>query len=573
MDYSQHFKTTETPQSEPIPGSTQVPNSAGGFTWAVDDWVRLDRFLVLGTEDGTYYIGEKKLTQENAQAVLRCLKADGPRTVARIVDISEAGRAPKNDPAIFALAMAAGLGDPATRALALEALPRVCRIGTHLFHFAQAVEGFRRWGRGLRRAIQRWYSQPVDQLAYQAVKYRQRDGWTHADLLSLAHVVPPSAAHQDLFNWINGSTEIPRTERTTKKGVRLRPYRSWLAETPRPAHPLVAAFQMAQTASEKEVCRLIREVDLPREAIPPERLNSREVWQALLEKMPMTAMIRSLAKMTAVGILDPLGPGAAHVCAELANVERLRRARVHPIAVLAASCVYRQGHGERGKLTWTPTVSILDRLDAAFYAAFSNVTPTGKRLMLALDVSGSMASGTIAGIPGLTPRVASAALALVTAAVEPNHLIVCFAAGQSRSMHHGYNTGIAPCPISPRQRLEDAVKVVSGIPFGGTDCALPMVYATEKGLAVDAYAIYTDNETWAGTIHPAQALRKYRQQSGIAAKSVVVGMTSSGFSIADPNDAGMLDCCGFDIATPSVIASFISDGFEAGQPVASDSEG
>ena len=558
MDYSQHFKTTETPQSEPIPGSTQVPNSAGGFAWAVDDWVRLDRFLILGSEGGTYYIGERKLTQENAQGVLRCLKADGTRTVARIVEISEAGRAPKNDPAIFALAMAAGLGDPATRRAALEALPRVCRIGTHLFHFVQAVEGFRRWGRGLRRAIQRWYSQPVDQVAYQAVKYRQRDGWTHADLLRLAHVVPASPAHQDLFHWITGAKDIPLTERTTKKGIRLRPYRTWLPEAPRPAHPLVAAFQMAQSAPEKEVCRLIREAELPREAIPPERLNSPEVWQALLEKMPMTAMIRSLAKMTAVGILDALGPGAAHVCAELGNVERLRKARVHPIALLAALTIYRQGHGERGALAWTPTARILDALDAAFYAAFGAVTPTGKRLMLALDVSGSMASGAVSGVSGLTPRVASAALALVTAAVEPNHVITCFAAGKSRSMHSGYDTGIAPCPISPRQRLEDAVRVVSEIPFGGTDCALPMLYATEKQMAVDAFLIYTDNETWAGNIHPAQALRRYRQQSGIPAKCIVVGMRSNGFSTADPDDRGMLDVVGFDTAVPQLMADFIA---------------
>ena len=41
---------THTPQSEPIPGTTQVPNSAGGYSWKVDDWTRLDRFLVLGAK-------------------------------------------------------------------------------------------------------------------------------------------------------------------------------------------------------------------------------------------------------------------------------------------------------------------------------------------------------------------------------------------------------------------------------------------------------------------------------------------------------------------------------------------
>src|SRR5688500_466657 len=87
-----------TAQSAPIPGSAQVPNSAGGFAWGVDDWTRLQRFLVLGAEGGSYYATQKALTLGNAQAVVRCLQADSVRTVRAIVDISESGRAPKPDP-------------------------------------------------------------------------------------------------------------------------------------------------------------------------------------------------------------------------------------------------------------------------------------------------------------------------------------------------------------------------------------------------------------------------------------------------------------------------------------------
>src|SRR5215211_1913960 len=139
MSYLKRIRPRRPPQSEPLPGSTQVPNSAGGFAWAVDDWTRLRRFLVLGSEGGSYYADEWKLTRENASAVERCLAADGERTVVEIVRISEAGRAPKNDPALFALAMAAGSGDERTRKAALGALARVARTGTHLFRFVQFV--------------------------------------------------------------------------------------------------------------------------------------------------------------------------------------------------------------------------------------------------------------------------------------------------------------------------------------------------------------------------------------------------------------------------------------------------
>src|SRR6185503_8493975 len=104
-------------------------------------------------------------TLENATAVLRCLRNDGSRAVARIVEVSEAGRAAKAEPALFALALATTL--TASQPAAVEALPRVCRTGTHLFHFAEYVDGLRGWGRGLRRAVSGWYGMPAEQIAYQ----------------------------------------------------------------------------------------------------------------------------------------------------------------------------------------------------------------------------------------------------------------------------------------------------------------------------------------------------------------------------------------------------------------------
>jgi 60 kDa SS-A/Ro ribonucleoprotein len=110
--------------------------------------------------------------------------------------------------------------------------------------------------------------------------------------------------------------------------------------------------------------------------------------------------------------------------------------------------------------------------------------------------------------------------------------------------------------ISPRQRLDDVVELAGELPMGGVDCALPMIWAHKHRVDVDTFVVYTDNETWAGDVPPAQALRAYRDARGIPTKLIVVGMTSNGFSVADPNDAGMLDVVGFDTSTPPVIADF-----------------
>src|SRR6266516_2703332 len=130
INYAKIFNRRSTPQSQPIPGSTQVRNSAAGYSWQVDDWTRLDRFLILGAEGGTYYIGERELVKQSHDALVRCIKADGIRAVNRIVEVSEAGRAPKNDPAIFALALVLTHGEARAKAHAFANLDKVCRIGT-----------------------------------------------------------------------------------------------------------------------------------------------------------------------------------------------------------------------------------------------------------------------------------------------------------------------------------------------------------------------------------------------------------------------------------------------------------
>jgi 60 kDa SS-A/Ro ribonucleoprotein len=561
INYAKIFNRRATPQSQPIPGSNQVRNSGGGYSWAVDDWTRFDRFLILGAEGGTYYITERDLVKQNHDAIVRCIKADGIRAVNRIVEISDAGRAPRNDPAIFTLALVVTHGDAQAKAHAFANLGKVCRIGTHLFHFAEYVNAMRGWGRGLRNAVASWYvERDANDLAHQAVKYQQRDGWSHGDLLRLAHPKAPSPQHDAVFRWmLNGADSLG--EREVKRKVRgedrVAKYGA-VGELPK----LIEAFErVKQTANVVEVVKLIDEFDLPREAIPTQWLNEAKVWETLLERMPMTAMIRNLGKMTSIGLIKPFSDAKKLVLRKLKDETALKRSRIHPLAVLVAQKIYAQGRGDKGALKWSPVSAIVDALDAAFYATFSNVEPCNKPVLLALDVSGSMACSMIAG-SCISAREASAAMALITAASEPEHEIIGFSApdrGGYGGMHGGGEPGITRVNISPRMRLAEVIRRIEGIPMGGTDCALPMLWAARNKLNVSGFVTYTDSETWAGNIHAAQALRQYRSEFVGDAKAVVVGMTSNGFTLADPNDHGMLDVVGFDTSVPAVIANFVRD--------------
>jgi 60 kDa SS-A/Ro ribonucleoprotein len=532
MKYTKHYNTTATLQNQPIPGreAEMSANNAGGFSFVLDKWGVLDRFLTRGSEGGTYYVSEQKLTTANATNVAECIKEDGLRVVKTIVEISDAGRAPKNSPAIFALALCSKTGDEATRKAANEAITKVCRTGTHLFEFCQYVKDLGGFGRGLRNGVSKFYTgKAPEKMAYQIVKYRQRNGWEHKDVLRLTHPAFTDVASAQIAKWL-----------MRKEGVEVAS-----------GSPLIDAFEKAQmlTGSDvKTAVSLITEFGLTWEMLPTELLNSKDVWMAMLPKMPLMAMTRNLGKMTAIGLMDSnISESTKLAVAKLSDVEALKKSRIHPIAVLTALRTYSRGHGFKGSLSWNPNQKIVDALDSAFYASYGNVEPTGKNIMLALDVSGSMSGWRREGVV-LSPREITAAIALVTANVEPNYEIM------------GFATEFVPIKISPKTRLDTVCDALARIPMGGTDCALPMVYAAKKKMPFDSFVVYTDNETYFGNIHPAQALVKFRKEMGIPAKLVVVATEATEFSIADPTDAGMMDCSGFDSTVPQVIGDFIKGG-------------
>ncbi|WKG04601.1 TROVE domain-containing protein [Mycolicibacterium sp. HK-90] len=559
MDILKTIGLRRTPQSRPATPE-QVSNAAGGYTFSVADSARVHRFLTLGTDGGTYYTRAGELTRDNAEAVLRAAAADPVGLVNQIVEVSEAGRAPKPNPALFALAIAASVDDVEGRRAALAALPRVARTGTHLFLFAGYVEQFRGWGPTLRRAVGQWYTErPVDRLAYQLVKYRQRAGWTHRDLLRLASPAGTAdPARRMAFNWATGKglgdyAQAPArlTGAQLRAGQRTAGRPAVRAEVVPDELAVIADFEDAQaaTAPAQWVEIIGRGHGLSWEMLPDAALGEPAVWEALIDHgVPQTALMRQLPRLTRIGVLS--GAVGETVAAQLADPDRLVRARVHPVNVLVAQRTYASGRGARGQATWAPVARIADALDAAFYAAYGAVRPAGKRTLLALDISGSMGMS-VSGLP-LTCREASAALALVTAATEPRHRVIGFTAG-GRGFHH---TAVTELDIGPRRRLDDVCRYTAGLPMGATDCALPMVWALQNRVEVDTFHIYTDNETWYGQIHPHQALQRYREKMGIDARLVVVAMTATRNSIADPADPRQLDISGFDSAVPTLLADF-----------------
>ena len=547
MSYLRKYSPLHPHQRQPL-DKQQIENSAGGYAYPVSIWTNLDRFLVLGTEGGSYYKKEQDLTKENVDAVKKCIAEDGVKVVERIREISVSGRAPKNDPALYALALAFTHGNTATKRKVQDVFCDVARIGTHLFNFVAFMDGMRGWGRSARRLIGEWYrTKDDDALAYQVLKYQSRNSWRHADVLAKCHY----GENRGIYRWMKGlDTEKRVVTRASIDDTQI----STTYDATDALPELLAGYEELKcTEKRADVIKLIEKHEFTHEMVPNVWKDETDVWAALLANMPVMATVRNLGKMTQVGLLKPYAQEVQTVLDRL-SADAIKRSLIHPIQILMALITYRSGKGVKGSLTWEPVPQIVDALDAAFYMAFDNIEPSEKNTLLALDVSGSMGSGTVAGCKGLTPRIASAAMALVTARTEPNYHIF------------GFSDDFVHLPIAAEDELTSAVEKVRGIPMGATDCALPMLYAIENKLEVDVFIIYTDNETWYGDIHPKTALDMYRQEMGRPAKCAVVGMVANKFSIADPNDAGMLDFIGFDTATPALLSDFAKDAEITNEP-------
>lgn len=316
---------------------------------------------------------------------------------------------------------------------------------------------------------------------------------------------------------------------------------------------LKALLELAKTGEKKDANTAIALMEqnkkIQREHLPTEILNTPQVWIALLPGMGITALVRNLGKLTQVGVTSTK---ANDIIKMLTDPKTVKDSKIHPLQVLIGMKIYSQGKGELGSMTWAPNSYITSALSTTFKQAFGNITPTGKRYMLGLDVSGSMSMSMCAGAKTITPREGSVAMALMTLYAEGAENVHIY--GFS-NIFYNFNG-----KVRPDMTVQDAIKATD-VPFGATDCALPITEALKMyhrdRTVFDVFCVYTDSETYAPTVHPQVALEIYRKETGVDAKLIVIGMVANCLTIADPKDKNTLNLAGFDTATPELISMFV----------------
>lgn len=518
--YSNGYKNPSVTQK--IPGSKQVKNNTGGYVYQVSPKARLERFLILGTDGGSYYVNEKDLTQQNVDFIVSLIKTDPTLVLDTVHEVSTQGRSYRNSAAIFVLALVLVHGSASDKLIVSAITPEIARTATMVYELANFIDKLGGWGRSKRRAIANWFtSKTPDELAYQAVKYRQRNGWTLRDLMRLSH---PVGLDQRVGNFILGKEPIFG------------------------GPDILAGFHEMQRSTDVDsvLFTLGQYPSLPWETIPTQFLKDPKVWKTLFYNGSLRgqALVRNVTRLAKNGSFTDI-KFAGDYAKALTDQEMIRKTRLHPVQYLMAGLTYSKGQssqfGNREK-SWITNAKIKSALEAGFYDSFQNVTPSGKAIRIGVDVSGSMSWGMSNGAD-VTPAEGAALMALVTASVEDNVEILGFA-----------NT-LRDLGISPSDSFEAVLQKTRSHNFGWTDPSLLIDRASASG--AEGFLVITDNEVNHGK-HPKLALDAYRQKTGKDAKLVVMGMTATDFTIADPNDNGMMDVVGFDSNAPKVVSDFFA---------------
>lgn len=494
-------KQTVRPPDRP----EMIKNEAGGYGWKMDDLAIVKRWLLTGSMGNFFYQTEEKITDLNLEVFHRIHPV---KLKELIVEASKEGL--NNHTPILALTHLSKMDSGAFK----DIFQIVIRTASHLYEFLNYVKELRGFGRSIHKAVKNWLKEmDVDRAAYQFLKYQSRYGWSVKDVLRKFKPVE-STEKSVLYGYFTGKQKAE--------------------------HRSCVLYEALKKGTVENIPEVIRTQGLTHEMIPANVKRTREVWEALFEKMPIVATIRNLGQLTAKGLFN-----------SKANIEILRERieggtdKVHPIALASAYKIYSSG-GLLGRslLTWHPSEPILDILEKSIENSFFKIKDQGLNILHGIDVSGSM-EGSLVQPLWLSASQVAVVMVLATLKSQRYYTLI------------GFDTESHQLPFSKAISFYQAMEMnFSG---GGTDCTVPIKYAIKRQLKdIDAIVIWSDGDTWAGEMHVYQAFEQYKRINP-KAKLIIVNICNPGnmASLSDPKNPDMYDIAGFTANTPKLVEMII----------------
>ncbi len=424
--------------------------------------------LLTNTLGNTYYATKEELLQESTRVHEDMLDADA-EFAAKAMAFARNEGFMRLQP-IYGLARLSA----ANPSLFARAFPHVIKIPSDLSDFLTILRGQGRGegGRAVKREVAKFLNAVSE---YWTLKYNGRGrGYSIGDMIITSHAKAKDERQNRLFRYAMG-----------KEGG--------LGDLPQ-----LAAFEALKTAeTDAERIRWIAEGKLPHEIVTGAVKPTKAIWNAILEQMPIFALLRNLNTMDRAGVLDER---YGYIKQQLTSADVLRRSKILPFRFLTA---YNKIEKE-----W-----VRDVLRQSVELTFDNLPDLTGRTAIFLDVSGSM--------DGEYLRIGSVfALAL-------------FKKTEGHSLFWTFDTQVHdPKPSRVDSILTQAERIHS---IGGTDTGEPVRRLLRHPQTFDNIIIVTDEQQNTGSSF-CRELQIYRHKRNKSAAAFVIDLAPYNAAMVPPTD-------------------------------------
>ncbi|WP_313139529.1 VWA domain-containing protein [Stenotrophomonas sp.] len=427
------------PRAASLPPATTV-NEAGGLAYRRDPRAALALYAATGCLNNTFYSN----ADAQLQQVLALTAQVEPAFVARTAVYARQVAHMKDMPALLLAVLS--LRDAAVFA---QVFPRVIDNGRQLRTFVQIMRsgqvGRRSLGSLPKRLVRAWIQQaPVETLVRAAIGQQP----SLADLIRMVHPKPVDAERKALYAWVVG-----------------RPYDA--AQLP----ALVQAYEAFKRDPQ----------GLP-PALPFQYFSTLPLdaaqWSALARSASWQSMRMNLNTFARNGVFDDAAM-VELIAARLRDPQQVRRSRVLPYQLLMAF------HAGKGL-----PLPILDALQDAMEIATATVPVLPGRVVVAVDVSGSMQWPLTGYRKGASTSVRCVDVAALIAA--------CVLRGQPQATVLPFDTQVRPVQLNPRDSVMTLAAQLA-INGGGTSVSAPLEDLNRRRAQVDLVVLVSDNESWRDT--------------------------------------------------------------------------
>jgi len=416
-------------------------------------------------------------------------------------------------------------------------------------------------GRGMRTFIQRWYNKqdPYD-LVMETCRVKKKHSWSHKDIIKLAHVKSSDkAVAVILMAIVQGLAKTVEMYKESPEAQPILDYIACVEEFKRCRDPVLAVQQIRQHSFDIDI-------------VPSELLVYTEVWEAAVSRLPLRRVLAHLKSMVRHNLLlrgdcpvlekvrglvcDPLALAASKL--QPAEILRYERRNVasgwkHPPTTNKSDIEEK----EYLKTTSIPNRRLTEALKAMLKHSFKNVVKLNKKVLICVDTRDKMLTSRCWKSDSVTSSQAAAVTILSLVAAKCDVTLTTVIEGEGR--HAG---DIVVIPLTDTDNMETLGRKMREANGGVPKNIHAVNYAVSSKKQFDLILHITDSHTAdvdSKLLWP--ALVKYRERGGTITRYVMMAVSTSSVSSADPRDPGMLDIAGWTPDAVRVIQAFLKEEF------------